>query len=213
VVAAEKNAKPAGSLANSTPENLVFELPSILERIRLEQLFPKTQPLELELGSGDGSFLLESASLHPERNFLGIERLLGRIRKLDRKGRRLALMNLRGIRIECAYFLQYLLPPHSATALHVYFPDPWPKRRHSHHRLINERFPSLAAQALVPGAFVYLRTDNQPYYQEMVRVFEADGAFTKVETPVALQERLTDFERDFRSGGVRTFRAAFRWEG
>ena len=102
--------------------NLIVELHSIVERLGLAQLFPKPQPLEIELGCGDASFLVEYARRHPGRNFIGVERLLGRIRKLDRKGRRAALTNLRGVRIESSYFLQHLLPQHSASALHVYFP-------------------------------------------------------------------------------------------
>ena len=80
--------------------NLIYTLPSIVERIDLAKLFPSDQPLEVELGSGDGSFLAEYARLHPEHNFIGVERLLGRMRKLDRKGRRAGLTNLRGVRIE-----------------------------------------------------------------------------------------------------------------
>src|SRR5512139_399276 len=110
--------------------SLIYALPSILERLDLGKLFARAQPLEVELGSGDGGFLAEYAARHPEHNFIGVERLLGRMRKLDRKGQRAGLTNLRGVRIECSYFLQYLLPPHSAEALHIYFPDPWPKRRH-----------------------------------------------------------------------------------
>ena len=127
--------------------SLIYTLPSIVERIDLAKLFPTAQPLEVELGSGDGSFLAEYARLHPERNFIGVERLLGRIRKLDRKSRRMGLTNLRGVRIESSYFLEYLLPPGSAVALHVYFPDPWPKRKHRRHRLINERFPAAGRAA------------------------------------------------------------------
>src|SRR5437763_13423492 len=128
------------------PQNLIVELPSIIERLEPATIFPKVQPLEVELGCGDASFLLNYAARHPERNFIGVERLGGRIRKLDRKGRRAGLTNLRGVRIESSYFLEYLLPRHSVDALHVYFPDPWPKRKHRRHRLINERFPGLAHQ-------------------------------------------------------------------
>ncbi len=140
-------------------------------------LFPKPQPLEVELGCGDASFLVEYARRHPERNFIGVERLLGRIRKLDRKGRRAGLANLRGVRIESSYFLQYLLPPRSASALHIYFPDPWPKKKHRKHRLINERFPALARAALAPGGAVYLRTDDADYFQQMTEVFGASRDF------------------------------------
>src|SRR5215813_4009842 len=135
---------------------VVYALPSIVEPLDLPELFPRFQPLEIELGSGDGSFLVTYAQQQPEHNFIGVERLLGRLRKLERKGRHAHLANLRGVRIESAYFLRYLLPPHSAVALHIYFPDPWPKRKHWRHRFINERFPEIAKRALTPGGTVYL---------------------------------------------------------
>ena len=194
----------------AVPTNLVYALPSIVERIDLAKLFPSQQPLEVELGSGDSSFLAEYARQNVGRNFLGVERLLGRIRKLDRKGRRAGLTNLRGVRIESAYFLEYLLPPHSAAALHIYFPDPWPKRKHRRNRLINERFPALARQALVSGGTVYLRTDDQDYAEQMLAVFAADPAFRPVETPPELSALPTDFEKDFQSRGIKTLRAAYR---
>src|SRR5258708_39529263 len=105
---------------------LILKLDSIVERLDIAGMFPRAQPLEVELGSGDGSFLVNYAKLHPEHNFLGVERLLGRLRKVSRKGLRAGLTNLRGLRIESAYFLEYLLPRQSAAALHIYFPDPWP---------------------------------------------------------------------------------------
>src|SRR5216684_3134027 len=178
------------------PSSLLYPLPSILDRLDLAQLFPSQQPLEIELGSGDGSFLAEYARRHPERNFIGVERLLGRIRKLDRKGRRLGLTNLRAIRIESSYFLEYLLPFHSASALHIYFPDPWPKRKHRRHRLISERFPAVARQALASGSVVYLRTDDRDYFEQMTACFAAAPFFTPVETPAELANLQTDFERD-----------------
>jgi tRNA (guanine-N7-)-methyltransferase len=193
---------------HSESPDLIYPLTSILERIDLARLFPLSQPLEVELGSGDGSFLVEYARRHPEHNFIGVERLLGRLRKIDRKGRRTGLSNLCGIRIESSYFLQYLLPPHSASALHIYFPDPWPKRKHRRHRLINEQFPALAHRALVPGGMVYLRTDDADYFAQMKSVFAASVAFAQVETPVELQELLTDFERGFRARGIETLRLA-----
>ena len=190
--------------------NLIVELHSIVERLGLAQLFPKPQPLEIELGCGDASFLVEYARRHPGRNFIGVERLLGRIRKLDRKGRRAALTNLCGVRIESSYFLQHLLPQHSASALHVYFPDPWPKKRHRKHRFINERFPEIARTALAPGGVVYLRTDDEDYFNQMTEVFRTDAEFQKMETPVELAELLTDFEQEFRGRGIKTLRAAYQ---
>jgi tRNA (guanine-N7-)-methyltransferase len=189
---------------------LIYPLASILERLELANLFPNRQPLEVELGSGDGSFLVEYARRHPEHNFIGVERLLGRIRKMDRKGRRAGLVNLLGARIESSYFLQYLLPTHATIALHIYFPDPWPKRKHRRHRLINDHFPALASEALAPGGVVFLRTDDEDYFSQMTSVFGASPLFRTSETPQALAELVTDFEREFQEQGVRTLRAAYQ---
>jgi len=190
--------------------SLLFELDSVVERLELAKLFSKPQPLEVELGCGDASFLVEYARQNPESNFIGVERLLGRISKLDRKGRRAGLTNLRGLRIESSYFLQWLLPPHSISALHIYFPDPWPKKKHHKNRLINENFSTLARAALAPGGKIYLRTDDADYFQQMTEVFSVDKNFQKIETPIGLAELLTDFESDFNSKGIQTLRAAFQ---
>jgi tRNA (guanine-N7-)-methyltransferase len=189
--------------------NLVVELNSIVEPLELAEIFPKHQPLEVELGCGDASFLVEYARRNPGKNFIGVERLLGRISKLDKKGRRAGLTNLRGVRIESSYFLQFLLPPHSASALHIYFPDPWPKKRHHKNRLINENFPTLARAALAPGGKIYLRTDDKDYFLQMTEVFGASKEFQKIETPIELAELPTDFERDFNARGIETLRAAY----
>jgi tRNA (guanine-N7-)-methyltransferase len=191
------------------PENLVVQLSSIVEPLDLAEIFPKPQPLEVELGCGDASFLVEYARRNPERNFIGVERLLGRISKLDRKGRRAGLNNLRGVRIESSYFLQFLLPAKSISALHIYFPDPWPKKRHHKNRLISEYFPALARAALAPGGKIYLRTDDGDYFLQMTEVFRTDKNFQKIGTPVELAELPTDFERDFNARGIEILRAAY----
>jgi tRNA (guanine-N7-)-methyltransferase len=190
--------------------NLNIELRSILETLNVAEYFPTVQPLEVELGCGDASFLVNHANAHPERNFIGVERLGGRIRKLDRKGRRAGLTNLRGVRIESGYFLEFLLPPKSAAALHIYFPDPWPKRKHLKNRFINERFLEIAQRVLAPGGTVYLRTDHEDYFEQMIMVFAASTAFRPVETPAELSALLTDFEEDFQKQGVQTRRAAYQ---
>ncbi|MGH7940971.1 MAG: tRNA (guanine(46)-N(7))-methyltransferase TrmB [Limisphaerales bacterium] len=190
-------------------ESLIVELRSIVEPLDAGNLFPKRQPLEIELGCGDASFLVELAQRRPGKNFIGVERLLGRITKLDRKGRRAGLKNIRGVRIESAYFLRYLLPPHSASVLHIYFPDPWPKTRHQKNRLIDGLFPALARTALAPGGKVFLRTDDAPYFATMTGLFDRAVGFEKIETPAALADLLTDFERDFHARGVKTLHAAY----
>lgn len=191
------------------PASLIHEAADIIARLDLPKMFPRLQPLEVELGSGDGSFLVNYAAGQPEINLIGVERLLGRLRKIDRKGRRARLANLRCVRIEAAYFLEYLLPPQSAQAIHVYFPDPWPKRKHHKHRLINEHFVKTARQALAPGGTVYLRTDDAPYFAQMREVFGAATFFRETETPPALASVVTDFEKAFNQKGIQTLRASW----
>ena len=189
--------------------SLIYVPTSYVERIDLTRLFPQAQPLEVELGSGDGSFLVEWARCHPERNFLAVERLLGRIRKLDRKALRARLSNLRAIRLEAGYCLEYLVPSKSIGSMHIYFPDPWPKRKHRKHRLINTHFAEIAAQKLTTGGVIYLRTDDADYFRQMVEVFGHNRNLQPVETPPELAGVLTDFERGFQARGVRTLAAAY----
>jgi tRNA (guanine-N7-)-methyltransferase len=195
--------------AAAKPGSLIISPKSYFEVLDLQSLFSVAQPLEVELGSGDGSFLVQYAAAHPEHNFLGVERLLGRLRKIDRKGQRAHLRNLRALRVEAGYFLEYMLPPACTRALHIYFPDPWPKRKHRKHRLIGMQFPALAARVLEPKGIIYLRTDDADYFAQMQDVFAAAGQFAPCSTPTALAEVITDFEREFHARGTRTLAAAY----
>jgi tRNA (guanine-N7-)-methyltransferase len=195
----------------SAPErSLIYKPASYITKLDWGALFQSSQPIEVELGSGDGSFLANYAKLHPERNFFGVERLLGRLRKLSKKGLRAGLTNLALLRLEASYVIEFLIAPGSIDALHIYFPDPWPKRKHRKNRLINERFTGVVAQALKIGGVIYLRTDDLDYFQQMTRVFDANSRFEAVETPDELASVVTDFERNFHLRGVATNRAAYR---
>ncbi|HXJ58421.1 MAG TPA: tRNA (guanosine(46)-N7)-methyltransferase TrmB [Verrucomicrobiae bacterium] len=189
--------------------SLIYRPACWVEHVRLEDMFPVARPLEVELGSGDGSFLAEWAKRWPERNFIGVERLLGRLRKLDRKALRAGLVNVRLMRIEAGYFLEFLLPPASTSMLHVYFPDPWPKRKHHKHRLVKQGFPALAARVLTPGGLVCFRTDDPNYLTQIQEVFAGDARFVSCPVPPSLLEHVTDFEREFQARGIATLHAAY----
>jgi len=200
-----------GQVDSAVPKpSVLYPLRTVVERLNLGELFPKQQPLEVELCAGDGSFILAMARLHPERNFIAVERLLGRARKIGRKGGRAGLANLRAVRLEGSYFLKYLLPPASAEVLHIYFPDPWPKRRHWERRLINAEFTGIAAQVLAPGGKVFIRTDDASYYAQIQAVFGANAKFEPTQMPEDLNALLTDFEQEFTAKGVETLRASYR---
>ena len=192
---------------------LLHDFQSITDPLRWEKLFSVQQPAELEIGCGDGGFLLEWASRHPEKNFLGVERLLGRLRKLSKKGRRAGLTNLRLLRIEARYLIQYLLPKNSFEAIHIYFPDPWPKDKHRRHRLIDADFPALAARILAPHGVLHLRTDDPSYFEQIQNSFALAADFTPEETPGDLAALTTEFERQWNAEGKKTLRASFRLTG
>jgi tRNA (guanine-N7-)-methyltransferase len=192
---------------------IIVRPPSYVERLNVSALFPREQPLEIELGAGDGSFLVQWAVMNPQTNFLGIERLLGRLRKIERKARRMELANVRALRLEASYFAEYLLPAGVASAFHVYFPDPWPKRKHRQHRLLNEHFAEVLRAALVRDGAVYLRTDDTDYFAQMTAVFGANRNFEAVATPERLESVPTDFEREFNARKISTNRAAYRRVG
>lgn len=204
----ERDRQVAGTAL--VPGKWLYRPVSWLDRLEPGRMFGRQAPFEVELGSGDGSFLAAWASLNPGTDFLGVERLLGRVRKVDRKAQRLGLTNVWGLRVEAGYCLEYLLPNLGVSALHVYFPDPWPKRRHRKNRLVNERFPALAAGVVPAGGVVYLRTDHEEYFGQMREVFGAAPGWQEVETPSELAGVVTDFEREFQARGISTHRAAYR---
>ena len=190
--------------------SLLHDLQSITKPLRLEELFPVQQPTELEIGCGDGGVLFQMAQQHLKRNFLGVERLLGRIRKLGKKGQRAGLTNLRLLRLEGRYVMKYLLPEKTFEAIHIYFPDPWPKDRHARHRLVDFEFPQKAARLLKQGGVVHLRTDDAKYFNQMQTVFCAHGGFSAEGTPTELAARVTEFETEFNAQGKRTNCASWR---
>lgn len=191
------------------PNSRFYPLDSYFETLSLPALFPEQQALEVEIGCGDGSFLVNYAEQHPERNFLGIERLLGRIRKLDRKAVRRGLTNLSIIRVEAGYGIQHLIPQGTVSAYHIYFPDPWPKRRHWKNRLIAPSLLDPLTRSLEPGGRIYLRTDNEDYFQQMLETMNGDPRFQAIEAPSSLTEVITDFEESFNVQGIPTLRAQY----
>ncbi len=132
-------------------------------RLVWAEIFGRAAPVELELGIGKGRFLMESALARPEHDFFGLEIS----RKWLNESRRRILKNPpRNLRLLCAEaqdFLERKVPDASLAALHVYHPDPWPKRRHHRRRLIQPRFLEEVARVLAPGAELLMTTDHKDY--------------------------------------------------
>ena len=176
----------------------------------LAACFPRPAPIEVDIGCGDGSFLIRMAHSNPERNFLGIERLLGRVRRTCRKAARVGLENTRVLRIESAYATRWLLPPKSVDVFHVMFPDPWPKRRHQVRRLINNDFLDAVWVALIHGGELRLSTDDAHYFQHMEGVMALRKDFAIEPWEPGGDYPQTDFERRFRAKGMKINRLLAR---
>ena len=134
-------------------------------RLTPEQFNPSGALIELDLGCGDGSFLIDMAAHNPERQFVGVERLMGRVRKVCRKAQREGLENVRVLRLETLYTLQWLLPENSVDRIHLLCPDPWPKARHHKRRIMQEPFFKAVVKTLKPGGEFLFKTDDPDYAQ------------------------------------------------
>ena len=156
--------------------------------------FGNHRPVELDLGCGKGRFLLERARTHREVNLLGIERQLERVRKIDRKALRRGLDNIRLLRIEGYYAVRHLLPEALLAGCYVFFPDPWPKERHGHHRIFNPDFLTSLKRVLAPGAPVHFATDHLPYFTAVVELVKSTGDWIEIDPFMPTEAERTDFE-------------------
>ncbi|NNE92549.1 MAG: tRNA (guanosine(46)-N7)-methyltransferase TrmB [Verrucomicrobiales bacterium] len=141
-------------------------------RLEAGDLFADDRPVEIDLGCGDGGFLLEMAARFPDRNFLGIERLLGRVRKIWRGAETRGLKNVKVLRVDTNYAVEWLLPQDFAARIHFLFPDPWPKKKHASRRqMCREPFLRHLHRLLKPGdGELIFKTDHRPYFDEAKEV-------------------------------------------
>ena len=175
-----------------------------------------SRPLEIEVGCGKGQFLTRRAAGHPDCDFLGIERMLERVRLFDGKCRRGGIDNARVLRLEALYTFHYLLPAHHARRVYVFFPDPWPKKKHHSHRLFGPLFLNALWKRLEIGGRLEFATDHREYFETVIGCFELDARrpegqrFRRVAAMPRPKEVWTEFETMFREQGQRVYSAA--WE-
>jgi tRNA (guanine-N7-)-methyltransferase len=161
-------------------------------------LFGNDHPVELEIGMGKGTFLTDQAKARPESNFFGLEYARWFWRYASDRLRRNNCANARTARAEAAYFLKEFVPDASLSVVHIYFPDPWPKKRHHKRRLIQKLFLEQIERVLKPAGRLQIVTDHQDYFQQIQEVVRASRL---KEMEYLVSEVGTNFERKYRREG------------
>ena len=170
-----------------------YGLPFTEKVISPREIFQRTAPLVVEIGSGMGETTAAIALAHPEADFIAVEvhgpgvgSLLNRIAAAE-------LKNVRVIRHDAVEVLGHMIPDGALAAIHLFFPDPWPKKRHHKRRLVQPPFIALAARKLALGGVLHAATDWLEYAQQMEALFSRSGLFLAVDAGFA-ERPTTKFE-------------------
>ncbi|MER1968976.1 tRNA (guanosine(46)-N7)-methyltransferase TrmB [Castellaniella sp. GW247-6E4] len=138
--------------------------------------FGREAPVILEIGFGMGETTQQIAQARPDENFLGVEVFNAGVGALLKRIEENGLGNIRIIQHDAVEVLRDMIAPGSLAGVHIYFPDPWPKKRHHKRRLIQPPFVALLAERLAPGAYIHCATDWEHYAHQMLEVLSAEGA-------------------------------------
>ena len=148
-------------------------------------LFGDARPLEAEIGVGKGKFIAAWAAANPATGFIGVERARKYLRMAAVRAARVGLTNIRFVHTTAEDLVFRCLRPGSLAALHVYFPDPWPKRRHHKRRLFHPANVAGMAAALAPGGLLRIKTDHAGYAAEIAEVTGAERTLAPVDVEEA----------------------------
>ena len=191
-------------------QTAIHNPPNWVDRFNWPEVFGTAQPVVVDLGCGKGNFLLWLAGANPGMNYLGVDRLLIRLRKVDKKIQRAQLKNVRLLRIEASYLVTRLIPDSSICAYFIFFPDPWPKRRHHSRRLINPGFVAELNRSLEPGGEINIATDHEDYFRHIENVMETAGSFEDLPPLTFPEDARTEFETEFLKAGHSVYRMRWR---
>jgi tRNA (guanine-N7-)-methyltransferase len=151
-----------------------FVLPFSTEAPDWPAVFGRDAPRVLEIGFGMGDATAQIAAALPDTDFIGVEVHPPGVGALLKRIGAAGLTNLRIVRHDAVEVLRQMLAPGSLAGVHLYFPDPWPKKRHHKRRLIQPAFVALLASRLAPGAYLHCATDWEPYAEQMLQVLGAE---------------------------------------
>jgi len=151
-----------------------YGIPYAPELIDARRVFGRDAPLILEIGSGMGETTAQIAGARPEADFIAVEVHAPGVGSLLNRIEAEAISNLRVIRHDAIEVLEHMIPDGALAGLYVFFPDPWPKKRHHKRRLVQAEFAALAARKLTPGGILHAATDWQEYAEQMLAVLSSE---------------------------------------
>ena len=172
-------------------------------------VFGNPQPVEVEIGPGTGTFILAAAETRPPSNFFGVEHSRSRATRLQAAIESHRLRNARVIHADAACVVASLIPSASVAAYHIYFPDPWWKRRHHRRRLFTPTFAQALARTLMAGGRVFVATDVDDVLRLVRTTLQSSGLFALDHEVSPLQGAVTAFERKGLARGATIKRATF----
>jgi tRNA (guanine-N7-)-methyltransferase len=140
----------------------------------LDRLFGRRAPKFLEIGFGMGETTARIAQAHPDHDYLGIEVHTPGVGSLLKLIDEMALSNVRIVQHDAVDVLAHMIPPASLDGIHIFFPDPWPKKRHHKRRLVQAPFVELLASRMKPGAYLHIATDWEDYALQILEVLAAE---------------------------------------
>lgn len=155
----------------------LFGIPYAPEIIDLERVFGRSAPKILEIGFGMGETTTAIAARYPENDYLGVEVHTPGVGSLLKQIRELDLPNVRVIQHDAVEVLTHMIAPRTLAGVHLFFPDPWPKKRHHKRRLVQPAFVALLAERMKPGAYLHVATDWQDYAEHILATLSAEPLF------------------------------------
>ncbi len=174
---------------------------------------PADRPVELDLGCGKGGFLLQLAQRYPERQILGADVMMGRLRKVESKCRREGCDNVRLLRVSAWPLVAALLPGRCLDRVHILCPDPWPKARHRGNRLLGSEFLGTLAGRIKAGGSLHVSTDNRAYLAFILESIAPLSPYCRDDDAIAdVRDLKTDFELGFEADGRSVTHCAWRVE-
>jgi len=175
-----------------------FGIPYSEQPLDLDRAFGRGAPKILEIGFGMGETTAVIAAAHPENDYLGIEVHTPGIGSLLKQIEEKNLSNVRVIQRDAVEVLQHMIAPASLAGIHIFFPDPWPKKRHHKRRLLQSAFVALLASRMQAGAYLHIATDWQEYAEQVLEALNAEPTLTNTTESYASRpdyRPLTKFEQ------------------